>query len=68
MSRLKQPPQSLDQGNGAASCTWALLVKSNQDKIDLYIGLVRATRGQVSPEKEKNSWFMMEFKWDKDRK
>eukprot|EP00957_Ditylum_brightwellii_P180527 13751311-Ditylum_brightwellii.AAC.1 len=31
----------------------------------MYEGLARATGGQVSPDKGKNSWFLLEFKWDK---
>eukprot|EP00957_Ditylum_brightwellii_P169381 12892118-Ditylum_brightwellii.AAC.1 len=35
------------------------------DKIDLYAGLAGATGGQVSPDKGKNSWHLIKFKWDK---
>eukprot|EP00957_Ditylum_brightwellii_P113175 8630713-Ditylum_brightwellii.AAC.1 len=41
------------------------LVQIAQDEIDLYAGLARATGGQVSPDKGKNSWYLIKFEWDK---
>eukprot|EP00957_Ditylum_brightwellii_P104903 7995608-Ditylum_brightwellii.AAC.1 len=36
-----------------------------QQEVDLYKGLEGATGGQISSEKGKNSWFLIEFKWGK---
>ena len=41
------------------------LVQIAQDKIYLYAGLARATGGQVSLDKGKNTWYLIELKWDK---
>eukprot|EP00957_Ditylum_brightwellii_P149793 11407592-Ditylum_brightwellii.AAC.1 len=40
------------------------LVAITQSKIDLSAGLARATGGQISPDKGKNSWYLLEFAWD----
>eukprot|EP00957_Ditylum_brightwellii_P139655 10643417-Ditylum_brightwellii.AAC.1 len=40
------------------------LVTITQSKIDLYAGLARATGGQISPDKGKNSCYLLEFLWD----
>eukprot|EP00957_Ditylum_brightwellii_P047549 3611684-Ditylum_brightwellii.AAC.1 len=41
------------------------LIQIVQDKIDLYTGLACTTCSQVSPVKRKNSWYLIEFAWDK---
>eukprot|EP00957_Ditylum_brightwellii_P056997 4319507-Ditylum_brightwellii.AAC.1 len=42
------------------------MVAITQDQIDLYAVMARATGGQVSSEKGKNSWYLLEFKWDRN--
>eukprot|EP00957_Ditylum_brightwellii_P202996 15332764-Ditylum_brightwellii.AAC.1 len=39
-----------------------------QEEVDLYTGLAQATGGQVSPDVEKNFWYLLEFQWDKQGK
>eukprot|EP00957_Ditylum_brightwellii_P206605 15349172-Ditylum_brightwellii.AAC.2 len=39
-----------------------------QEEIDLSAGLAKATGGQVSPDKGKNHWYLLEFEWDKKGK
>eukprot|EP00957_Ditylum_brightwellii_P087211 6638154-Ditylum_brightwellii.AAC.1 len=41
------------------------LVALTQSEIDLYAGLAKATGGQISPDTGKNSWYLIEFSWDK---
>eukprot|EP00957_Ditylum_brightwellii_P173914 13239856-Ditylum_brightwellii.AAC.1 len=40
------------------------LVAITQSEIDLYAGLATAMGGQISPDKRKNSWYLLEFVWD----
>eukprot|EP00957_Ditylum_brightwellii_P061300 4652601-Ditylum_brightwellii.AAC.1 len=40
------------------------LVAITQSEIDLYAVLTKATGGQISPNKGKNSWYLFEFVWD----
>eukprot|EP00957_Ditylum_brightwellii_P068950 5233442-Ditylum_brightwellii.AAC.1 len=41
------------------------MISTAQKELTLSSGLARATGGSVSPEKGKNSWYLIEFKWDK---
>eukprot|EP00957_Ditylum_brightwellii_P075200 5714968-Ditylum_brightwellii.AAC.1 len=40
------------------------LVAITQSEIDINTGLAMATGGQISPDKGKNSWYLLEFVWD----
>eukprot|EP00957_Ditylum_brightwellii_P097332 7413303-Ditylum_brightwellii.AAC.1 len=41
------------------------MVATAQKELNLYSGLAQATGGRVSPDKGKNSWYLIKFKWDK---
>lgn len=44
------------------------LVEMAQQEIDLYAGLAGAIRGHISPVVDKNSWYLIEFAWDRQGK
>eukprot|EP00957_Ditylum_brightwellii_P083585 6353299-Ditylum_brightwellii.AAC.1 len=41
------------------------MVATAQKELNLYSGLAQATGGRVSLDKGKNSWYLIEIKWDK---
>eukprot|EP00957_Ditylum_brightwellii_P166230 12655384-Ditylum_brightwellii.AAC.1 len=44
------------------------MVNITQEEIDMYLELTRAAGGQVRLEVDKNSWYILEFKWNLNSK